>query len=368
MITQEQLQELLSYEANGQPVLSIYLNTDNSSEPTDAIKLRARGMLKEAQLRQTEEPHVVEQFLDTSYDWTKPGLAMFANHDGTFFRAYPTAVAFRNRVRTGLKPYVKPLAHLLDHYAHYGVILVDKVGARFFEYHLGELLKTEGVMGEEVQQVKKGGGSATVGMRGGGQSANRNENVVIQRNLRDSAKAAAQFFEKRPIRRLFLGGTSETTAEFKDLLPKKLQSCLAETFTMAMTANEHEVRQQTVQLLAAANAERETKLVDKMVGMQAAGGTAVIGLDDTLQAVSDKRVQTLLLSDGYRAPGYIDENSGFVVANIARSPLSEQDLTEVDDVVDLAVSATMTQGGHVEIISDNPTLEQAGHIGAILRY
>ena len=367
MITQEQLQELLSYDSQGKSVLSIYLDTDSTSEPIETIKLRVRGMLKEAQLKQVEEVHAVEQYLDTSYDWSKPGLVMFANDDGTFFRAYPSAITFRNRVRTGPKPYVKPLANLMDHFAHYGVILVDKVGARFFEYLLGELVVTEGIMGEDVQKVKKGRGSSTVGMRGG-QGGGRHEDEVVQRNLRDTAQAAGKFFENRPIRRLFLGGTSETTGQFKELLPKKLQSCLAGTFNIAMTANEHEVRQHTVNLLAEANDEREKKLVDKLVGMQAGGRTAVIGLDDTLQAVSDKRVQTLIISDGYRAPGYIDGDSGFVVANIARSPMSEQELTEVEDVVDLAVSATITQGGHVEIISDNPALEEAGRIGALLRY
>jgi peptide chain release factor subunit 1 len=367
MITQEQLQELLSYDSQGKQVLSIYLDTDSTGESMDAIKLRVRGMLKEAQLKQTEEVHMVEQFLDTGYDWSKPGLAMFANNDGTFFRAYPTAVAFRNRVRTGPKPYVKPLAHLMDHYAHYGVILVDKVGARYFEYHLGELLETEGVMGEEVQKVKKGGGSSAVGMRGG-QGGGRHENEVVHRNLRAAAQGAGRFFEKRPIRRLFLGGTSETTAELRELLPKKLQSCLAGTFNIAMTANEHEVHQHTIHLLAEANAEREKKLVENMVGLHAGGGTAVIGLDDTLQAVSDKRVQTLIISDGFRAPGYQDEASGFIVANIARSPMSEQELSEVEDVVDAAVASTMIQGGHVEIINDNSVLEAAGRIGAILRY
>ena len=367
MITQEQLQELLSYNSQGKPVLSIYLDTDSTSEPIDTIKLRVRGMLKEAQLKQVEEVEVVEQYLDTSYDWSKPGLAMFANHDGTFFRAYPSAITFRNRVRTGPRPYVKPLANLLDHFAHYGVILVDKVGARFFEYHLGELVAMEGYMGEEVQKVKKGRGSSTVGMRGG-QGGGRHEVEVVQRNLREEAQAASQFFANRPIRRLFLGGTSETIGQFKELLPKKMQSCLAGTFSIAMTANEHEVRQHTIKLLAEANAERETKLVEKMVGLQAGGGTAVIGLDDTLQAVSDKKVQTLVISDGFRAPGYVDGQSGFIVANIARSPLNEGDLTEVEDVVDLAVSPTITQGGHVEIISDNPALNAAGGIGAILRY
>jgi len=43
-------------------------------------------------------------------------------------------------------------------------------------------------------------------------------------------------------------------------------------------------------------------------------------------------------------------------------------MVEVEDVVDTAVALTMSQGGHVEIISNNPELEGVGRIGAILRY
>jgi peptide chain release factor subunit 1 len=367
MITQDQLQELLSYHADGKSVISIYLNTDSTAEPVEAIKLRVRGMLKEAQLNHEEEATTIEKYLDHSYDWSRPGLAMFANHDGTFFRAYPTAVSFRNRFRLGPRPYVKPLAHLLDHYAHFGVILVDRVGARFFEYHLGELQGSHGFMGEDVQKIKKGGGSSAVGMRGGG-GGSRHEEEMAQRNLRDAAHAAATFFEHRPIRRLFLGGTSETLAQFREMLPKKLQSCLAGSFNIGMNAGEHEVRHHALSLLLAANHERETQLVEKMIGLYAASGAAVTGLDETLQAVSDKRVQTLIISDGFRAPGYAHEESDFVVANLARSPLAEQELTEVEDVVDAAVALTMTQGGHVEIVAENEDLIAAGGIGAILRY
>jgi peptide subunit release factor 1 (eRF1) len=93
-----------------------------------------------------------------------------------------------------------------------------------------------------------------------------------------------------------------------------------------------------------------------------------VGLDETLQAVSDKRIQTLIISDGFRTPGYVHDASGFVVANLARSPLAEEELTAVDDVIDAAVMQSMTQGGHVEVISENPELERIGRIGAILRY
>lgn len=365
MIKQEQLQELLSYE--GSTVLSLYLDTDCTTESMETIKLQVRGMIKEMKLSEMEGAEAIEKYLDHSYDWSQPGLAIFASSDGQFFRDYPTAVSFRNRLRLGSKPYIKPLAHLLDHYAHYGVIMVDRVGVRFFEYHLGELQNSNGSMGEDIQKLKKGGGTSAVGMRAGGSGARREEEVV-QRNLRDSAAAAGTFFAKKPIRRLFVGGTAETVGPFTSMLPKQLQSCLAGTFTLDMTAGEHEVRQMTLRLLDKANAEREEKLVKQMVTTQAKGGNAVTGLDDTLQAVSEKRVQSLIISDGFRKPGYFHPESAFVTANLARSPMGDQEMTEIEDVIDTAVALTMSQGGHVEIISNNPDLEGAGRIGAILRY
>ena len=363
MFTQDHLQELLSFDANGYGVVSMYLDTDCSKQPIETIKLQVRGMLKELNSKYEKDAEAIEQYLDLSYDWSKPGLALFSSAETDFFRTYAVAVAFRNRLRLGPKPYVKPLAHLLDHYAYYGVILIDRVGARFFEYHLGELQSTEGVMGEDVRKLKKGSGSAAFGMRGGARGVDggsRHEVEVVQRNMRDAAQAAAQFFADKPIRRLFLGGTAENVAQFRELLPKRLQSCTAGTFAIDMNAGEHEVREHTLQLLRESNVEREKKLVADMVTAHAKGGNAAVGLDDTLQAISDKRVQTLIISDGFRAPGYVHSESGFVVANLARSPLSDEDLMEVPDVIDAAVAYTLIQGGHVEVISDNAQLEDVG--------
>ncbi len=371
MFTQDHLQELLAFSANGSGVVSVYLDTDCAQQPAETTKLQAKGLLKELNGSNENDAEVIERYLDHSYDWTKPGLAIFSCAASDFFKAYPVAVSFRNRLRVGRKPYVKPLAHLLDNYAYYGVILIDRVGARFFEYHLGELLVTEGVLGEDVRKLKKGSGSSAVGTRGGARGAqggNRHEEEVVQRNMREAANAAAYFFESKPIRRLFLGGTAENVSHFRELLSKQLQSRIANTFAIDMTAGEHEVRKQTLNLLREANLERESRLVQSMITAQAKGGSATVGLDDTLQAISDKRVETLIISDGLRIPGYVQEGSGFVVANLARSPLSDRELLEVSDVVDSAVAYTLSQGGHVEVIADNPDLEAVGKIGALLRY
>lgn len=368
MINQAQLNELLSYETqNGVQVISLYLDTDTAQESNETIKRQVKGMMREAGISQEGDLRAIETYLDHSYEWSSPGLALFCSNDGDFLRAFPAAVAFRNRVRTGHKPYVKPLAHLLDFYAHYGVILIDRVGARFFEYHLGELQDSNGHMGEDVHKLKQGGGSSTVGVRGGNSGSNHEEEIA-NRNLREAANAAQEFFKNRTIRRLFLGGTSENVAQFRTLLSKQLQSCIAGTFAIDMNAGEHEVRKLALDLLQQTNAEREEKMVEVMLTTQAKGGAAVIGLDETLQAVSEKRVQTLIISDGYRFPGYLDETSGFVVANLAKSPISPEEMRPVDDVVDAACANILSQGGHVEVIRDNPKLEDAGRIGAILRY
>lgn len=367
MFNQELLQELVAFHTPEQKVLSLYLDTDSSQQSIDAVKLQAKGLLKEVQATHEKDTAVIERYLDHAYDWSKPGLAIFSAAHNDFFRAYSVAVPFRNRVRIGYKPYVKPLAHFLDYYAHYGVILVDRLGARFLEYHLGELQAVEGFMGEDVRKLKKGSGSSAVGMRGG-QGGGRHEEEVVQRNLRDAADAAAAFFNNRPIRRLFLGGATDTTSQFRDLLPKQIQTCIADTFNMDMNVGEHEIRQRTLQLLRESNTEREKKLVDELITLSAKGDHAIIGLDDTLQAVCEKRVQLLVLSDGYQIPGYIHEESEFVVANLAKSPLSDRELTAVNDVIDAAVSYTLAQGGKIEVINGNERLSQAGHIGAILRY
>ncbi|MCB0036905.1 MAG: hypothetical protein KDE51_22895 [Anaerolineales bacterium] len=368
MFSQADLQELLSFDAGDHRVLSLYLNADVGEESRETIKLRVRNLLKEAGPQHSADAEAIERYLDHSHDWSKPGLAIFSCAAKDFFRVYETAVAFRNRIRCNKTPYVKPIAHLLDYYAHYGVVLVDRVGARFFEYHLGELQETEGTIGEDVRKLKDGRGSSAVGMRGGGEGA-RQENEAIQRNLREAAQEAMNFFANRDIRRLFIGGTAETVAQYREYLPKQLQTRIANTFSIDMDAPENEVREQTIELLKEANAIREQKLVEAMITAAAKNGNAVTGLQDTLQAAYESRIDTLIISDGYRTPGYHYANSGYLSASLLiDTPEAAGEPEEVDDVVEAAVTKTLSSGGHVEVISENNTLESIGRIGAILRY
>jgi peptide subunit release factor 1 (eRF1) len=374
MIRQEDLQELLAFDAAGSQVVSLYLNADTTQQTSEIIKKQARALLKEADVN-AKDMELIGTFLDLTHDWAKPGLAIFSCAQLDFFRAFPSAVTYRNRARLSHKPHVKPLSHLLDHYAHYGVVLVDRIGARFFEYHLGELRDSAGTMGEDIRKLKTGGGSS----RGGGASSStgqrggqgaRRDDEALYRNLRDTAGAARQFFTNKPIRRLFIGGTTENVAQFREFLPKQLQGCIAGTFPLDMTAGEHEVRKLSLELLHETNVKRETELVKTMITTAAKGGNATLGLAPTLKSVSEGRVQILVISDDFRSPGYLHLSTNYlsVYAEVPVSGSEDEDLVKVQDVVEAAASRTMEQGGSVEIITGNQELEDAGRIGAVLRY
>jgi peptide chain release factor subunit 1 len=367
MFTQENLDELLAFEPGDAAVVSLYLNADPAANPPETIKLQVRGLLKEAGQAPADDIGRIEQHFELGHDWGKPGVAVFSCAERDFFRAYAVAVPFRNRVRVGPKPYVKPLLHYTKYYGHYGVVLIDRVGARFFEFHLGELQQTAGAMGEDVRKLKHGQGSSATGMRGGAGNG-RAEEEAAHRNMREAAEAATRFFNRYHIRRLFIGGSAANIAEFREMLPKQLQSCIAGTFAMDMTASEQEVKERSLQLLHELNAEREQRLVEQMLAGAAAGSAAVTGLGPTLRMVSDGRVDTLVISDGFRVPGYRHGSSGYLSENRDEDLFGDNEFESLTDVVDAAVNRTVEQGGHVEVISENPRLEQAGRIGAILRY
>ncbi|MDX1662151.1 MAG: hypothetical protein R3272_00050 [Candidatus Promineifilaceae bacterium] len=365
MFTQADLDELLTFRAEEDQVISLYANTDPAQQPIETIKLQIRGLLKDVE--SAEDVGKIEQHFELTHDWRKAGTVIFSCAAQDFFRAYQTAVPFRNRLRIEDRPYLKPLLHLLRYYAHYGVILVDRIGARFFAFHLGELKTAEGTVGEDVRKLKHGHGSSAAGRRGGSGGA-RAEDEQAQRNMREAAEAALHFFERHKIERLFIGGTAENVAQFREMLPRELQNALAGTFPMNIEASKEEVRERSLAQLHELNAQREQKLVDRMLAGAAGDGPAVTGLERTLRMLSEGRVDTLLVSDGYRAAGFRHAASGYLSTTTEIEHFKKDEFELVADVVNAAVNRTLEQGGHVEVIANHPALEQAGRIGALLRY
>ena len=366
MLNESDVRELLDYQASA-PVLSIYLNTEPSDGSIDAHKLRLRTMLKEIEL--PEDILRVDRFIEHEFDWSGRSVAIFSCVADAFFRAFTLAVPVRSRVRVSDRPHVKPLADILDFYGGYGVALVDKQGARLFYFHLGELREQEGVLGETVRRTKRGGGSQAQGRRGGTAGQTNYVEALAEKNIKDAADFATRFFSENNVRRILLGGTEDNVALFRTHLPKAWQSLVVGSFPMSMTASHSEVLERAMQIGREAENRREAKLVDTAITGAAKGRGGVVHLEETLSAVHQGRVQTLLIIDGFRAPGRRCKGCGYVTSKKMQvCPFCGGKFEQIPDAVELVVRKVMQSGGDVEVLHDDRFLRDYGNIGALLRY
>lgn len=367
MFSDTDLRELLEFKSSV-PVLSLYLNTDLTEGNADANRLRLRNMLKEINL--PEDISAVERYFNHQYDWSGRAVAIFSCSSQSFFRAYPLAIPVRNMIQISDRPSVKPLADLLDTYGGYGVVLVDKQGARLFFFHLGELLEQEGVLGETVKHTKRGGASSFPGRRGGISGRTNYMEEKIERNLKESADFANRFFEEKHVRRVLIGGTDENVALFRSQLSKAWQSLVMGTFPMSMTASHVEVLSKAEQIGVEAEKQREQRLVDHLITTAAKGGGAVVGTESVFDAINHDRVKALLVEEGLPQPGYVCDTCGalYVAMQESCSVCGKGKVERTLDAIEMAVSGVMRRGGEIDIVRASSALTKVGSIGALLRY
>jgi peptide chain release factor subunit 1 len=366
VLTESDLRELLSYKPDS-PMLSVYLNTDPVEGNADTYKLRLRSMLKEVNL--AEDAKAVLRYFDHEHDWSGRSVAVFSCAQDGFLKAFPLAVPLRSRVRVSDRPHVKPLADLFDSYGGYGVVLVDKQGARLFYFHLGELREQEGILGESVRHTKRGGGSQAAGRRGGTAGQTDYVEEVAERNMKDVVEFATRFFAENNVRRVLIGGTEDNVALFRSLLPKAWQSLVVGSFPVSMVASHTEVLERAMEIGQEAEQRRKEQIVDAIVTNAAKGKTGVLHLEGTLQAIREGRVQTLVIRDGYRAQGCRCTICGYLsVEHRENCPFCGGACEQIPDAVEVAVRQVMQTNGDVEVLRKDYLIGDFQQIGALLRY
>jgi len=108
--------------------------------------------------------------------------------------------------------------------------------------------------------------------------------------------------------------------------------------------------------------------VTRLRDASGAGRRAATGLEATLRAIGERRVDTLLVSHGYETPGWRCTACGHIAAVGRTCPVCQTEMVLVDDVVGEIVEEAINQSCDVEICVGNADLDVLGRIGALLRY
>ena len=368
-INEDTVRELAAVSGGGAPVVSCYLDVDGRRYPRrQDYEAQLENLLRRARSRANGASSIagdltrIEEYVQAGLDRTDTrGLAMFSCQAQSFWRAIPLAVAVRNQVVVNQSPAVGQLELLLHTYERIGVLLVDRQQARFFVYELGTLVDRSEFLDELPRDYDHRG------ERERGDTHGHVDDLVDQ-HLRRASAAAFAAFQAQEYAHLLIGAPNEIGGAVEGYLHPYLVERLGGRIAVAVNAADDAVREAVLEAEDGLVRARETAVVERLRDGIGTGRRAVAGLEEVLKALVERRVELLVISEGYSEAGWRCPSCSHLAAIGRRCPLCGADMVEVPDVVEDALEEALLQSCRIEICVGNADLDVLGRVGALLRY
>ena len=368
-VTEADIRELAGFKGSDAPVTSCYLNVDGRryvrqrdyetalERLVRSARVRANGNGSVAgDLQRMEE--YVRRGIDRSHI---RGLAMFSCSHQDLWRVFELPVPVRNQLVIDHSPYVRQLELVLDEYEPLGVLLADRQRARLFVFELGQMVASD----EIFEQLPRHDDDDQSVLRDRVQS---HVAAHAHQHFRHVADWVFGVYQQRPFEHLVVAAPDEAAGELERQLHPYLQKRLGGRLTIPVSAAPEEIRQAALEAEARVERRREAEAVGRLRDAVGSGRRGVAGLDETLRALVERRVDTLLVSEGYGEPGWRCGGCSYL-GRIGRiCPVCDEEMQQVEDVVEESVEEALNQSCRVLICTGSADLDVLGRVGALLRF
>jgi peptide chain release factor subunit 1 len=377
-ITRDRLRRLAGADVGGAKVLSLFLNLDPrefATPPARSTEVRslldrAGRLVREESEQLTHEQkeslkadleRVAAELGDGAATKGAHGLAIFSCSAAGLFETLRLPQPVDHEPVISDTPYLAPLSSI-GASGKWCVVLVNRRTARLF-CGSSEAL-------EEIALVDDG--TRNQHEQGGWSQANYQRSVDkdVQDHLKHVAEVVFLQMKSELPDGVLVGGPQETLTDFEGTLHPYLRERLAGRIDIDVenTAPE-DVRRTAAERIAEVARERDDKALGRLAELFGSNGRAASGLADVLLAVTEQRVETLLVDRGYTEPGVCCPQCGFLGPDgIAECPADGTKTERRDNVVEAAIERAITQSADVHVLRDRPELASHGHIAAILRF
>lgn len=367
-ISEHAIRELACFSGTDAPVTSCYLDVDGRHHPRrEDYERRLEAMLRRGagQAEPAPDPVDAERIRDyvcSGFDRSRVrGVAAFSCSAHGLWRTVELPIPVRDQLVVSPSPYVRQLEAVVTENRRFGVLLADRQRARLFVYELGELVERDELFEELPRDWDD-----DRGLRWKDRLPHHVAELAHQ-HLRHAADVAFRAWQEQGFDHLVLGAPDEIAGELERMLHPYVHDRLVGRVKVSVGAPEAEIGDAALAVEAEVEAAKEAELVAAL--REATGrGTGVHGLEATLQALGERRVDTLLVSRGFAAEGWRCPSCGWLAAVGPSCPVCEGAMDRAADVVEHAVESALVQSCRVQICAGNPDLDVLGRIGALLRY
>lgn len=369
----EQLDRLAAFEPTTSPLLSLYLDMRADQHGQDnytafvrkTLLERSRSLKGEARKSFDRDAQRIHEYLDSQVPASTSGLALFACSaaDGFFEAVQLDVPVEHNWLFIGSVPHLYPLARLNDQYPRYAALLVDTNSARLFVFSLGQPRSVERVSNVKTRRGSVGGWSEARYRR-------HIENFHLH-HMKEVVAILERVVREEGIGQIVVACDDVARPLLMEQLPKDLAAKVVETLHLDIHTPEHRVLAETLEALHEHDAESDVERVEAMLGAWRAGGLAVAGPEETLEALALREVEELLITaapEGLRPAEALPFGTAAGPIDIETSaPQTGFDPDRIQLAGEL-VARARENGARIRFIEDPQLLAEVGGVGALLRF
>lgn len=294
------------------------------------------------------------------------GKAVFACAARQFWQEFDMPAQFpATQLFVNQRFHLKPLAVLLGAQPRSWVALVDRQKARLFDLRLNELHEREGLF----QSVERHGRSDGYAGYDGGHAQRRVDDEVLHhyKNIAEHLREAA---DKGMFDRLIVGCNDAHWGDLQaQLHPYVRQRLLGRFSGEVMNMSLDRLRDEADAILRKSLAERRNNLVREVMAAAKSNSRGVTGLRRVLRSMEQGEVQTLFIHENFLAHAVECLNCGHIDAHMVRNcPLCGRETRQLEDVCEAIIPSAIRRDIELFYVKDDPELERAGNIAALLRF
>jgi peptide chain release factor subunit 1 len=288
-------------------------------------------------------------------------LAIFCSSLDGLFETIRLSRPVARRLEIGRSPYVEPMLAAVQE-RRWLVALVSRRSARLLAGAPGSLRERERLQENVHGQHDHGGWSQA--------RYERSVDKGVEDHVRHFANIVQRRWREERFDRVALGGPQEIVPRLQEALGEDVRAHVAPQRVEVdlSSAGEADIRDGVERLVVQDDRQTEREALDRLADGVAGAGRAARGVEDTLAALNERRVERLLIDPGFDRQGKRCPTCGLLLADSnGRCPADSSPLETVEHLREAVVEAALVQDAVVMVIRHHEDLRQAG-IGALLRF
>ena len=381
------LDKLIAFEAIGFPVVTVYMSSESNEQGRDNFNVWLNKELADLGGRYADESPEAESvkqdieritnFIENDIEPSAQGIAIFTcSGADDFFETAQLEIAFpNNNLFTFERPHIFPLVRAIEQNPRYLALWADTNKAELYIFGGERMIDAKAETQAQIEEIENVViTDVPEGIRSEYNFQRRMENFHLQ-HAKETVDEVEKLMRETKVQYLILCGNDTTIMPIlRPQLPKAIEEKVVGTMNMSQYASEEEIHNATHELMEKHNEEQDEEKFNRVVGAaKAAAGLGVLGVKDTLAALSNGQVEELIISASFDAIKYRKKDVEEVLEAYAPGDDNSvtDDLPEADEprqIADELIIRAVNSAAKICFIEDSEQIKGIGGVGAVLRY